>query len=124
MREGEARTQLAYGLLSRFQFPFSSAYLHFDARVPFLVAGLVSALATAAIPLVASMSFYALLALRFIQVRVDTHIQVCGRCRWPDSIVLARARVMADRLSVSQSESSALSSLGDERAHIFHCLAS
>ncbi|CAJ0951011.1 unnamed protein product, partial [Mesorhabditis belari] len=48
-------------------FPYSWAFIQYGARFPFLLAGLLSMGATAAIPLAAHLSFIGVLFLRFIQ---------------------------------------------------------
>lgn len=47
--------------------PFSELYIRFGAKWPFFFAGLLSVLATAMMPLMAELNFYALLAARFVQ---------------------------------------------------------
>ncbi|CAJ0576365.1 unnamed protein product, partial [Mesorhabditis spiculigera] len=48
-------------------FPINWAYINYGARIPFFIAGTLSVIATAMIPLAASASFYFLLSLRFVQ---------------------------------------------------------
>ncbi|CAJ0566278.1 unnamed protein product, partial [Mesorhabditis spiculigera] len=48
-------------------FPINWAYINYGARIPFFIAGTLSVIATAMIPLAASASFYFLLLLRFVQ---------------------------------------------------------
>lgn len=50
-------------------FPFSALYNKFGAKWPFFAAGLLSSVATAFIPMAAVYHLYALLGLRFLQVK-------------------------------------------------------